>query len=717
MKYFSFFISIFLVFQFYAQFQFDNTIEKDNCRHGENVEYCRTHKVMNFFKQHSSSIKIYEEEQSQLRIIEDSMKLQAPSRVVYTIPLVFHVLHNGGSENISRVQIEDAVAILNRDFRLQNQDANNVVSTFQGMPSDIEVEFQLATKAPNGQCFSGITRTQNPFTNDGSNGMTQVSAIISGNNVYNGSWPGNKYLNIFVVNEADGAAGYTYNPSNWIGSSMYNGIWVLHDFVGSIGTSSASNSRTLTHEVGHWLNLEHTWGPNNNPGNSSSCSDDDFVDDTPRCIGVSSCNLTSNTCSNDYIDGYWSTNVVDNVENYMDYSYCSKMFTSGQKSRMRAALLSSVGGRNNIWQNSNHTYTGINSTATACAVDIYTDRQEVCSGDNLQFFDQSYNNISSWSWSFPGGTPSTSNQQNPTVTYSSTGTYNVTLQVSDPLGNSVSKTFSNYVTVIGGAGNYTPFEESFENIVHLASSNWTSNNLSGPGFQVISNISSAGNKCVKLDNSQASDGDIDELISEPLDLSNLGSASFSFKYAFAKKNNSNTDFLRVLASFNCGETWILRKYIPSSVIGTRANTYAPYTPSGSDWVTINVPGISNAYLVDNFRFKFEFNSGGGNDLFIDEINLSGPLTVSDKNAVKDFHVFPNPGNDVVTVSFSNSENINDAKIHLIDASGRVVKKLVNDSFIKGNHQFEFSVSDIESGWYFITMDSPTSKKSVKFIKN
>ena len=50
MKHFSFLISILLVFQYHAQFQFDNTIEKDNCRHGENVEYCRTHKVMNFFK-------------------------------------------------------------------------------------------------------------------------------------------------------------------------------------------------------------------------------------------------------------------------------------------------------------------------------------------------------------------------------------------------------------------------------------------------------------------------------------------------------------------------------------------------------------------------------------------------------------------------------------------------------------------------------------------
>ena len=132
---------------------------------------------------------------------------------------------------------------------------------------------------------------------------------------------------------------------------MTNGIWILHDYVGSIGTGTTGKSRALTHEVGHWLNLDHLWGPNNNPGNSSSCSDDDGVDDTPRCIGVTSCNLTANTCSNDAVDGYWNTDVVDNVENFMEYSYCSKMFTNDQRSRMRAAITSNI--RNNLWQPSN----------------------------------------------------------------------------------------------------------------------------------------------------------------------------------------------------------------------------------------------------------------------------------------------------------------------------------------------------------------------------
>ena len=87
----------------------------------------------------------------------------------------------------------------------------------------------------------------------------------------------------------------------------------------------------------------------------------------------------------------------------MEYSYCNKMFTPGQKNRMRAALLSSVGGRNNVWTSSNHTATGLNTTPSLCAVNIRVERDIVCGGDDVQFFDESYNNITSWNWTFPNG--------------------------------------------------------------------------------------------------------------------------------------------------------------------------------------------------------------------------------------------------------------------------------------------------------------------------
>ena len=711
-------ILILIQVSLFSQHIIPKNIDLSNCRDGENVEYCKTHKVMNKLKKNPEFLRQFTESQLELKKIEDQLANGEPMRVIYNIPLVFHVIHNGGVENISSDQIRDAVAILNRDFRLQNADANTVQSTFSGMPADIEIEFQLATKAPNGQCFSGITRTQSPLTNSSANGgNNQVSAIVAGNDVYNGTWPGNKYLNIFVVNDADGAAGYTTNPNNWSGNSMTNGIWVLHDYVGSIGTSDTYSSRTLTHEVGHWLNLDHLWGNNNNPGNASSCSQDDAVDDTPRCIGVTSCNLNSNTCSNDAIDGYWTSDVIDNVENYMEYSYCNKMFTTGQKNRMRSALMSSVGGRNNIWTSSNLTATGLNTTPSLCAVAIRVERDIVCGGDDVQFFDESYNNITSWNWTFPNGTPSSSSVQNPMVSYSGSGSFDVTLEVTDALGNTMSQTFPNFISVIGNPGYPPPIYEGFENISSLPSNDWTISNSEGPGFDVVTTGFASGAQSVKLDNSQGQNGSIDELISNTIDLSNSGAASISFKYAFAKRNSGNTDYLQIFASKDCGESWFMRKNISSSIISTMANTNSNFTPTGSDWKTIVIgPGSFSNYLVSDFRFKFKFVNGGGNDLYIDDINLSGSVSINQSEKVFNFSVYPNPVLDNLIISFSSLTNLTDPFLEIMDGAGRIINSTYLNNLSKGENNLEISSSNLESGWYIIKIISNEKSFATKFLK-
>ena len=56
---------------------------------------------------------------------------------------------------------------------------------------------------------------------------------------------------------------------------------------------------------------------------------------------------------------------------------------------------------------------------------------EICEGSQVQFTDLSTGNISSWNWTFPGGEPASSTEQNPVVTYNSTGQYDVSLIVSD----------------------------------------------------------------------------------------------------------------------------------------------------------------------------------------------------------------------------------------------------------------------------------------------
>ena len=699
----------------YSQFEQNQQIDQSNCREGESIEYCRTHHVMNKLKSNPAFMKIYKADQKILTLKEEEIKNNKQKGTIYKIPVVFHILHNGGVENISSAQVQDALDILNRDYRLLNIDASAVQSVFQGMPSDIEIEFVLATKSPNGQCFSGITRTQSALSYDGSDGYDQVTAIINGNNVYNSQWPGDEYLNIFVCGEIGGAAGYTSNPSNWGGTQMTNGIWVLHSYVGSTGTSVSFSSRTLTHEVGHWLNLDHCWGGNNNPGNSSSCSDDDNVDDTPRCIGVTACITTSNSCSNDQVDGYWTSDVIDNVENYMEYSYCSKMFTDGQRTRMRSAITSGVGGRNNLWKTSNLNATGANGSPSLCAAAFIVDRQLLCEGDSLQFIDDSYNNVSGWSWSFQGGSPSTSTDQNPLIKYNSPGTYDVTLSVNDPLGNVVSQTFSDHINVMGVPGRGTPIEEGFETITTLPDNDWFIYNPEGPGFEIVSSASATGQKSLKLDNSAGNDFEKDEFISRTIDLSNISSATLTFKYAFAKRSNSNSDYLQILASNTCGDTWAVRKNISAQLISTLNNTTSNYVPGPNDWETVTISNLVPTYMIDNFRFKMAFVNGGGNDLYIDDINISGPLSLQKNETIYDFYVFPNPVNSIANVQFNLSEFKDNIEIGIFDMVGKKVRNLYNGSLNAGSQEFSVDVSDLSSGVYFVSLISHDRMVTQKMV--
>src|SRR5690606_32277777 len=123
------------------------------------------------------------------------------------------------------------------------------VSSFGGIIGNAQIEFKLASKDPNGDCHKGITRTYSNNTYD--TGMNFGGhPIVDDVKAEHGTWPQNKYMNVFICIDPDGAAGYTLTPSNWLPETdMYGGILLRHDYMGSIGTSNIGRSRTLTHEV------------------------------------------------------------------------------------------------------------------------------------------------------------------------------------------------------------------------------------------------------------------------------------------------------------------------------------------------------------------------------------------------------------------------------------------------------------------------------------
>ncbi len=620
----------------------------------------------------------------------------------YVIPLVFHIIHEGGVENISDEQVEDAVRILNDDYNKLNADWDDVKAEFLPIVADVGITFRLAGYDPDGNCTSGITRTFSDLTNDGGQDMKNLI-----------QWPRDKYLNIWVSASAQGAAGYTQTPGNVDGfwGEAADGIVILHNYVGSIGTSSVSHSRALTHEVGHWINLKHCWGGTNDPALPENCDMDDSVTDTPNTIGWTSCNRNGATCGSP----------LDNVENYMEYSYCSKMFTNGQKVRMLAALNSSTADRNNLWSTQNLQATGTTDVQPLCAAVFTADKRSVCAGDQITFTDHSYHGVTGWQWSFTGADPAVSQDAQPVVTYNTPGVYPVELTVTNGIDNETG-TQTGYITVLPAAGEPSPYVESFESMSALDPSTWMVNNPDGDAgmFSLSTSAGYTGTHSLRMKNNNITAGRVDEIMSSPIDLSGDASITMSFRYAFARRTADNDDLLRVYVSRDCGETWVLRRQLKGTAeLPTVADQTAEFTPSNpSQWEQCVITTISNTYLVPDFRFKFWFQGNGGNNLWLDDININGELVGLEEfpaTPTIGLNVLPNPATDAAML-VSYLPEAGDTRVELLDVTGRTVRVLATQHLASGNHRWELPVGELSDGLYTVRVAQNGQRQVTRFVK-
>ncbi|MBL0024835.1 MAG: M43 family zinc metalloprotease [Saprospiraceae bacterium] len=249
-------------------------------------------------------------------------------RNIITIPVVFHVVSDIAVpvQNISDAQIQSQIDVLNQDYRASNSDFSNTPAIFSGVAADVEIEFCLAKRDPNGNATTGINRKTSSKTYWGTDDSVKKSSLGGID-----PWNASSYLNIWICrisqSNTNVTLGYAQFPG---GSSATDGVVLDYRFTGTIGTavSPFNKGRTATHEIGHWLNLKHIWG-------DASCGND-LVSDTPvHNAANSGCPAYPHlsTCSG---------TPVEMTMNYLDYTddACMYMFTVGQKARMQAVLAS-----------------------------------------------------------------------------------------------------------------------------------------------------------------------------------------------------------------------------------------------------------------------------------------------------------------------------------------------------------------------------------------
>ncbi len=683
----------------------------------------------------------YEEQfEAQIKAkIAERTTAAGPDTTTYDIPLVVHVIHDYGVENVSDDALYEAAAYWAIVYMKQNADTSGVITPFIPYIGNPKIRLHLATIDPNGKPTKGIVRFQSYLSMSGDDEAK-----------FN-QWPPNMYVNIWLINtfgaEDAGAAAYAYFPSSFTYQPYYDGVICLYDY-------TDNTTKTIPHELGHVLNLEHPWGNTNNP--DVACGDD-RVDDTPPTKGhlPSGCTpaaIYDTVCATGYTKTYTSvlTGVMDSVVNYpdttnaqniMDYTYCQEMFTIGQTMRMRAALTSATAERNNLYSPANLAATGAlapmpdlppvadfimnKATGAGAITDARTFFMTFNNAGSFAFRNASWNDtISSVRWTFSNGATNPTSTSTSTVSNQFTvpGWVTVKLVANSNAGSdSIINTQAVYAadtTTVGGGG----YQQNFTS--EAAISNWPMFNYYHNQFQwqFYTGAGYGDNTCVRyhsFDTSQRITGDAigdhDDFYTPAFNLAsnttsnvflNFYTAGAVTRHGIGGGTTIVNDSMEIDASISGGTRWTKIAGYNSATLANNGLYNNEFIPtSASQWVAKGVD-IPATYRTANTFFRFRYWPGnGGNDLYLDKFSISPfPAGVEDVvNSGTPFNVFPNPATNGCQLIFKTG-NDGAASYTITDITGKVIFSANKTYTANSVQQQEVPRSATPAaGMYFITL--------------
>ncbi len=324
-------------------------------------------------------------------------------------------------------------------------------------------------------------------------------------------------------------------------------------------------------------------------------------------------------------------------------------------------------------------------------------------------------------WYFPGGTPSSTTGFNPQVCYAEPGFYDVAIVVDNGAGvDSVYRTAFIEVQTTPSL----PYLEGFETFsTFLESPYWTVNNISGSSVFHISTMAAlSGQRSAMLQNFGQPEGSVDELISGPINLSEVASTeslTLSFRYAYRKRNSSNTEVLKVFLRKDCKDNWVQRKTLSGNALSTLTSSTSWLPASESDWVTVHMTNVTSQYFTGDFRMKFVFESGGGNNLFIDNINIykgspSDELIAELQEVeTQGILIYPNPADNQLNIQFDRLAQ-GEVEVVISDLTG---KQLINSRLMAqvGVNLIVMSTDELSSGMYLLSLIEGNSRRNFHFM--
>ncbi len=607
----------------------------------------------------------------------------------HIIPVVFHIIHLGGPENVRDELVLERLEKLNQDFALENPFHSQTPLAFQNVAAPVNITFRLATKDPDGNCTTGINRVYSPLTHfyihenlEDSPAAQQLSDLIH--------WNPKSYLNIYIMdriykkngNRGDFLHGLSTFPND---PEAFDGVYLSDNKF-----RFDNNYSTLTHEVGHWLNLLHLWG-------DGGCSGTDFVDDTPPQEWAS----YSTVCSNDLVISSCNNAPNGNMfSNFMDYGNCRTHFTAGQAERM-CTTLTNDSTKITLTSLDNLIATGTDVTPTStCSSSLHMDfsTEELfihkCTPAITFKNRTTAGETATYTWSFPEGNPASSTEHEVTVTYPGTGTYEATLMVSEGNEtNSLTRTVAIYLYDDEAKYNTNNNIETFEGATTLDDAGYSYTIFGENNWSLQPYAYNSTNAMGLLNYGEPRDKR-SYFYTQKFDLSDIASGSLNFYLAFAGGSTFDGEILYINAYADClGQRAPLAAFDATALISTSDMSGAFYPTEQQQWKKFEVPLAPFYFTYDDIQFEFIFDNFGANNLFIDDISVGQTTAVETVDLDGSWQVYPNPAGHFVTVTAPEGDFV----WACYDLSG---KKFIEYNIV---HTKSINITSLANGMYFCSL--------------
>ncbi len=244
-------------------------------------------------------------------------------------------------------------------------------------------------------------------------------------------------------------------------------------------------------------------------------------------------------------------------------------------------------------------------------------------------------------------------------------------------------------------------------------SDWVTENVgNNPNYWLTCGIGGFGtsSKSALIQNyNHTQIGWVDNFFPSIIDLSSaITPLALMFDVAHAMKYGTENNRLQVFASVDCGVTWNSLYNKDGLTLSTAPATTGMFVPNPSQWRLENVN--MDAYAGEpEVLFKFQTVGDGGNDLYIDNINLISGVSISDDLLTgTNINIYPNPSANDFSIDLINTDQ--PVQIFVYDASGKTIEAITST-----NTLVQFGKNYIQ-GIYFVNVIVGNDQQGQKIVK-